>query len=92
VVADVGVVVGVVLVGSFQALAVPLGGGVLAEEGLAEVVVDADDIEAFITEKLDGFRTDEAGGAGNDGDSHGDLSCWRLGASFGGGLRAWGLA
>ena len=42
------------------------------------VVVDADDIHAFFSEEADGFRTDQAGGPGYDGNRHDRTSLKQL--------------
>ena len=69
-VADVAGVVEEVGAELLEALAVPGGGGGVAEETAAHVVVDADDPVELFGEKLDAFAADEACGPGDQTDIH----------------------
>src|SRR5262249_39243778 len=44
-----------------------------SEEGLSHVVVDTNNIEAFLSEEAHCLRSDKAGGAGDDHDAHDGL-------------------
>lgn len=70
-IANIGVAVSVVIESLLQLLAVPGGGAVLAEEVLAHIVVDADDVEAFFVKEFGGLAADESGRASDEGDAQG---------------------
>src|SRR5947209_7242058 len=55
---------------ALQPPALPGGGRLGAEEPLAHVVVDADDVHAQPGEMSGRLRTDQSGGAGNDCHAH----------------------
>jgi hypothetical protein len=54
--------------GRFEVAAAPFGRGIIAEEMLAHIVVDADDPEPSRGEKAGSLRADQAGRAGNNAD------------------------
>ena len=69
-VADVELVVGKGLEGGLEPLLVPAGIALFPEENGALVVVDPVEGPAFFSEKDADFRTDEAGGSGDE-EAHG---------------------
>jgi hypothetical protein len=77
-VADVDLVVGVPVADLLgQAVQVPPGGAVLAEEVAAHVVVDADDVHAEAGEVPHRLGADQTGGSGHHDDIAHQTTSWR---------------
>src|SRR5260370_29682517 len=53
-----------------ERIAIPLGGGFFTEEGAAHVVVDPDDIEPQLAEKLNRLRANQTRRPRDDNDRH----------------------
>ena len=62
--------------GGDEFLPVGQGGGLLAEKPLAQVVVNADDLEPFAGKSFDAFRSDQSGGAGDNHCAHKNYMPW----------------
>src|SRR5207302_1395911 len=75
VVPDVGVDVAIAIAqAALEALALVAGGRFLAEEALAHVVVDADDVQTLLGEVAGRLRADQPGRSSNHCDTHGLFS------------------